>query len=61
MIERFQESNDEINVTHNASHLIDQAFEFMERTPNKYSGTTPTRIPEGVAPHAEEVAFLPSQ
>ncbi|KAL6725520.1 hypothetical protein Aduo_007567 [Ancylostoma duodenale] len=54
-----EESNDEINVTNNASHLIDQAFEFMERTPNKCSGTTPTRIPEGLAPHAEEEMFSP--
>ncbi|EPB77972.1 hypothetical protein ANCCEY_02958 [Ancylostoma ceylanicum] len=54
-----EESNDEINVTNNASHLIDQAFEFMERTPNRCSGTTPTRIPEGVAPHAEEEMFSP--
>ncbi|ETN86577.1 hypothetical protein NECAME_05881, partial [Necator americanus] len=49
-----EESGDEVNASHNVSHLIDQAFEFMEYTPNKCTGVTPTKIPEGLAPTAEE-------
>ncbi|KAK6745666.1 hypothetical protein RB195_012030 [Necator americanus] len=54
-----EESGDEVNASHNVSHLIDQAFEFMEYTPNKCTGVTPTKIPEGLAPTAEEEMFSP--
>ncbi|KAK5966671.1 Anillin protein 1 [Trichostrongylus colubriformis] len=56
-----EESTDEMNVSHSVSHLIDQAFEFMESTPNKCAGdSTPIKTHyEGVAPHAEEEYFSP--
>lgn len=49
-----------MNSTHNVSHLIDQAFGFMERTPNKSGGdASPMKCAmEGVAPRAEEVCFF---
>ncbi|VDM68926.1 unnamed protein product [Strongylus vulgaris] len=55
-----EESSDEMNGSHNVSHLIDKAFEFMDSTPNKYTSTTPTRIADGVAPTAEEFAIIGS-
>ncbi|KAK6042982.1 hypothetical protein COOONC_19514, partial [Cooperia oncophora] len=56
-----EESTDEVNVSHSVSHLIDQAFEFMENTPNKGAGdTTPMKCEYGgVAPYAEEEDFSP--
>ncbi|WKY01800.1 hypothetical protein Q1695_015648 [Nippostrongylus brasiliensis] len=56
-----EESTDEVNVTHNVSHLIDQAFEFMETTPNKCAGdASPLKSAVcGVAPKAEEEYFSP--
>ncbi|VDP13167.1 unnamed protein product [Heligmosomoides polygyrus] len=56
-----EESTDEMNSTHNVSHLIDQAFGFMERTPNKSGGdASPMKCAmEGVAPRAEEEFFSP--
>ncbi|PIO59497.1 hypothetical protein TELCIR_19039, partial [Teladorsagia circumcincta] len=56
-----EESTDEMNVSHSVSHLIDQAFEFMEKTPNKCAGdSTPLKTDyDGAAPYAEEEYFSP--
>nr|CDJ94789.1 Pleckstrin homology domain containing protein [Haemonchus contortus] len=56
-----EESMDELNVSHNVSNLIDQAFEFMDKTPNKSAGDATPMKPDrdGVAPHAEEECFSP--
>ncbi|VDO63916.1 unnamed protein product [Haemonchus placei] len=57
----WKESMDELNVSHNVSNLIDQAFEFMDKTPNKSAGDATPMKPDrdGVAPHAEEECFSP--
>ncbi|KJH50979.1 hypothetical protein DICVIV_02837 [Dictyocaulus viviparus] len=54
-----QDSTCEGNSNHSVSHLIDQAFEFMDRTPNKYAtGDTITDENIQVAPKSEELRAL---